>query len=278
MGKLVDREGTFRGVIAAHGMSVSTNKFPQFVVKLVATEIWDEDEKIWADWSEYDVNEITAYLVLFGKDGETLNCQQVSKVTGWDGTSFDPLNDDSYVDYKAQWRVAWNTYNDKTKLQVEWFDAYDATPGNTVRKLDDAELKKINAAYSKFLGKKKAPAKATPKSPGKVTAKGVKPTSPKGPVTKKEKKAAPTIPSAKQTATEAQAAEAEVETCTQQEAWDEIYRARLTKYNDDDMAKAWLAAIGAIAPGKLQDQLTGEEWAAVRTRVVDDIGDVDLPF
>ena len=84
----VIRESTFRGGIVSHAVSLTKGDFPQWVAELVATEIWDDEEKIWVDFTaeEYveEGNGAIAYLVLFGSKGETLNCTQVKKVTGWD--------------------------------------------------------------------------------------------------------------------------------------------------------------------------------------------------
>ena len=86
---LVDRTGTFRGVVTDHAISVTTNGFPQLMAGLQGHEYYDEDEKVWVDWSEQGENEVTAYLVLFGgNDKETLTCKQVKKVFNWDGKSF----------------------------------------------------------------------------------------------------------------------------------------------------------------------------------------------
>ena len=185
---------TYRGKFVDYGVSMSTGKFPQFVAELVALEAWDEEEQQWVDWSDVEENGIIAYLVLFGKKEETLNCQQVKAVTGWDGLSFQTLAAMDLSEVGIQFRVEPNTYNEKTSLQVAWIDVYDAIPGKSVRKLDAAELKGIDTQYASMLKQsaaKKAPAKAgkattLPASPGKVTAKNTKATSKKGPVKQKD--------------------------------------------------------------------------------------------
>jgi len=265
----IDRAGTFRGNIVEHAVSTTTNGFPQFVCKLIATEIWDEDEKIWVDWSEYDVNEITAYLVLFGSAGETLNCQQIKKALNWDGLSFLGLDAGDYSEVKIQFRVVEHTYEEKTRLQVEWIDEYDAAPGSVVRKLDPAEIRKLDAKYAQYLkaaNVKKAPVKAKAKNPGTVKVKGTKPTSPKGPVKQK----VPTVPPVQDISQEGQ--------CTKQEAWDEVVKRRASDKTDEDLAKSWLEAVHIIGEGKSQDELTDTEWFAVKTRVVDETGDPNIPF
>lgn len=282
---LVDRESTFRGRIVDHAVSLTKNEFPQFVCKLVAKEIYDEDEKVWVNWADVDENEITAYLVLYGRDGETLNCTQVKKATGWDGLSFQQLNDADLSNVTVQFRAEYRTYQDKTTLQVTWFDEADAEPGRSVRKLDKSELKSLDAKYKSMLkndAKKAAPAKAGAKTAevqateaqvaaakakaGTVKAKNIKPTTPKGPVTKKSTPPAPAAPAAP-------VAEAKddmpVGHCTKQEAWDTIVELKDKSVTDEANAKAYLDAILAVSGANDQDALTDEQWFAVKEIVLE---------
>lgn len=272
---LIEREATFRGNIIDHAVSLTKNEFPQFVCKLVAKEIYDEDEQIWVDWSEEEVNEITAYLVLYGKNGETLNCTQVKKATGWDGLSFTQLNDADLSQVTVQFRTEYRTYLEKTTLQVTWFDHADAEPGRSVRKLEASELKSLDAKYKSMLknsGKKAAPAKAGTKTdltgppvtsttakPGKVTKKNVKPTAPRGPVTK----SAPPAP----------AAEADPDMpaghVTKQECWDAIVELKDKSVTDEANAKAYLNAILEVSGANDQDALTDEQWYQVKEIVLE---------
>ncbi len=263
---LIDREATFRGNIIDHAVSLTKNEFPQFVCKLAAKEIYDEEEKVWVDWSDVEENEITAYLVLYGGKGETLNSTQVKKATGWDGLSFQGLNDADLSEVIVQFRTEDRTYEDKTTLQVTWFDEADAEPGRSVRKLDQSELKQLDAKFAQILkssGKKAAPAKAGTKKeaakPGKVTAKGVKPTAPKGPVTKK---AAP-VASAPPAASAMPAGH-----CTKQEAWDTVVEMQDKGVTDEALAKAYLAAVIEVSGSNDQDALTDEQWFQVKEIVL----------
>ena len=276
---LIDRASTFRGRIADHGVSKSSGGFPQLILQLAATEIYDADEQAWVDWSEYDVNEIQAYLVLFGGKGETLNSQQVKKVTGWDGLSFAGLAALDLSETKIQFRVEENTYEGKTSLQVSWIDEYDAEPGRTVRKLDAAEMKALDAQYANMLkssGKKAAPTKA----PGKVTKANVKSTQPKGPVIKKGAKdplgppaANPSVPTPAEAKTTppAPATNPNLPTgkCTKDEAWGTVYDMKDKSVTDEQIATIWTAALKEVAPGVDQEKFTDEQWFAVREIVLD---------
>ena len=189
--KQVDREATFRGNIVNHAVSLTKNEYPQWVAELKAIEIWDDDDKVWVDWTDVEENGAIAYLVLFGGKGETLTCTQVKKATGWDGLSFTGLNELDLSETIIQFRMEYNTYNDKTTLQVAWIDEENAEPGTAIRTLKPDEMKALDAKFKQFMTKAApatAPAVGKPKAPGKVTAKGVKPTQKKGPVVKKASK------------------------------------------------------------------------------------------
>jgi len=269
---LIDRAATFRGKVIDHGVSFTQNEFPQFVCKLQAVEIYDDDEKVWVDWTDMADNEITAYLVLFGRSGETLNFNQVKKAFKWDGASFQSLNSGDYSELGVQFRVEEDTYENKTRLKVTWIDEYDAEPGRSIRKLNPDEMKKLDAMYAsklKAAGAKAAPAKAK----GAVSKKGVKPTSPKGSVKKKvaplspKPAAAPEPPTAPPTGPDLPAGH-----CTKQEAWDEVVELKDDKkVTDESLAKSWLGAIAKIGGGtptaELIESLTNEQWFLIKEKV-----------
>lgn len=254
---LVDRIGTYRGVITDHAVSVTTNGFPQLVAQLQGAEFYDDDEKVWVDWSDVDANEITAFLVLFGgKDKETLTCKQVKKVTGWSGKSFTELNDMDLSAVQLQFRVKENTYQENTSMQVEWIDAFDAVPGRSVRKLEKKELDELDAKYSNIL---------------KQTSGG--PTPAKAP-TKPE--AAPKAPkTVRKTATQATAApkapartDVPVGKCTKKEAWDNVVDLKSKDVNDQQLSEAWCAACEEIAGKKTPDsKITPEQWFLIKETV-----------
>lgn len=261
---LIDRVATFRGKIVDHGVSLTKNEFPQFVCSLVGTEIWDEDEQVWVDWTDVDLNEITAYVVLYGSKGETLSFSQVKKICNWDGASFQTLNDGDYSEIGIQFRVVENTYDNKTRLKVEWIDEFDAEPGRSVRKLNPDEMKQLDAKYAKFLKQgagRKAPIKASGGKAGTVNAGNAKPTSPKGPVRKADKKKL-AIPEA------AANTDVPVGQCTKDEAWTEVVDMRDKKTTDEQLAKSWLGAIKEIGGGRPVEELTDEEMFQVKEKVL----------
>lgn len=277
---LIDRTSTFRGRIVDHGVSATKNGFPQWVAQLVALEIYDAEEEKWVDWSQYDVNEITAYQVLFGGDGKaTLVVEQLRKITGWSGASFAELNNMDLKETKIQFRVEENTYQEKTSLQVSWIDEYDAVPGRTVRKLSAEDLKALDTQYAKFLKPSAKPVKAPtkPKAPTKVKAQGIKPTQPKGPVKKKGAKD-PLGPPEKaelhehtqlpKTPPPPSSPDLPTGNCTKAEAWSTVYELKAKKYDDEKIAKIWTKALLEVAPGIEQDDVTDEQWFLVREKVL----------
>lgn len=264
---LINEVATYRGIVTDRAVGITTNGYPQFVVQLKAEEIYDNETQEWVDWSGADENEITAYLCLFdGKDNETLSCKQIKKVFGWDGKSFIELNEIDISETKVQFRVVERTYNEKTSLQVEWIDEYDAQPGRSVRKLDTGDLKTLQAKYNPVLKATSGgvtPAKA-PKSLPKVPAKRIISTT-KIPVVNSsvESKDEPTKDSNNQ--------------CTKQEAWDECVTRKAVSVQDKQLTEAWLNAITEIAPKKTDEKITPKEWFQIMTIVLEATAD-DIPF
>jgi len=171
----IDRVGSFRGKIMDRGVGETKNHYPQLVLQLQATEHWNEEGQVWEEWN-YDECEATGYICLFGKDGKaTLGVQQAMKALGWNGTLMSLQTDTSTEN--IQWRMENSTYEGTTRIQVAWIDAYDAEPGRKVRKLDVADIRKLDAKYSaalKAIGggpkPKSAPPRPSAPAPAPVSA------------------------------------------------------------------------------------------------------------
>ncbi len=259
---LVDRTGTFRGVITDHAVSVSSGGFPQWVAQLQGAEYYDDDEKVWVDWSEYGEHEITAYIILFGgKDKETLGCKQIKKVTGWSGKSFVELNDMDMSNVQLQFRVVEHTYEGNTNMQVEWIDEFDATPGRSVRKLEKKDLAELDAKYKPIL---------TATSGGPTPAKA--PTAPKAPPKAPTNKATATNRKT-QTATQAappQDIDLPTGKCTKQEAWDACVSIKDKDVTDEILANAWVTTVEEIVGKKTPDsKITSEQWFLIKEAVLE---------
>ena len=283
----ISRPATFRGAIGSHVVNQTKNGFPRWVAELKGTEIWDDEDKVWVDWTSDECvqegDSIMAYLCLFGGKGETLTCTQVKKITGWDGLSFQGLNDLDLSETGIQFRVEWNSYDGKDTLQVAWVDEYDATPGNAIKKLNANEMKALNARFKAQMTKAApatAPAKGKPVSPGKVNAKSVKPTQKKGPV-KKAPKATPaelakTTPEAPPAAPPIPTADDATDLPDLREnkrskkaAWENVNEVRLEHVTEKMQADAWLAAIIEVSGGNDPDALSEEQWYQVEVIVLE---------
>jgi len=268
---LVNREATFKCKIVDHGLSRSSNSWPQWVAQLQAFEIYDEDEKVWVDWTDQEENQISTYMVLVGGKGETLGVSQLVAATGWDGSSFIELGGLDLSEVTVQARVELHSYNGKESYQVSWLDAGDATPGRSVKKLDAEGMKALEAEFKQFLTASKAPAKVT-----KPTKAPARPRKRKAPVATVEESALdldvtlmappdgpveppllatppdPSLPTGKS---------------TKQEAWDTVVSLKRADISDSEFSTIWVAAVEAIGK-KNQKLLTEEDWFTVREDVL----------
>ena len=268
---LVNREATFKCKIVDHGLSRSSNSWPQWVAQLQAFEIYDEDERVWVDWTDQEENQISTYMVLVGSKGETLGVSQLVAATGWDGSSFIELGGLDLSEVTVQARVELHSYNGKESYQVSWLDAGDATPGRSVKKLDAGGMKALEAEFKQFLTASKAPAKVT-----KPTKAPARPRKRKAPVTTVEESVLdldvtlmappdgpveppllatppdPSLPTGKS---------------TKQEAWDTAVLLKRADISDSEFSTIWVAAVEAIGK-KNQKLLTEEDWFTVREDVL----------
>lgn len=250
---LIQTEGTFRGNVLESGVNVSKGGFPQLLLSLRGIELWDEETSEWVDWSAVPENDLTAYLILIdSKDKQTFNYKKVQEVFGWNGVSFAELDAMDLSQIPLQFRVASNTYQEKTTLQVEFIDAYDAVPGRTIRKLDAAGLRSLDAKF-KGVMKGAAPAKAPAKAAAPKAPKAKAPAAPKAPV------AVPAAPPSNLPAG----------TCTKAEAWEACVDMKDDKIiTDENLSKAWTQAVAEITPGKTDAKVTPEEWFLIREAVL----------
>ena len=296
----LDRIGTFRCKALEWGVDGKKKKgtnveLPWFNVRVLLTEIYDQKEGQWFDYTEYEA-EIVAFLCLYGaikaKGGEigpTLSMDQVKKVFKWDGRSLVQLAGGDYSELEFQVRIGENTYEAATyPYQVNWINEYDADPVSQLRKLDAKELKDLDKQFAAMGAKNatpktaataaKAPAKAHParvpaddgvpptpaekkaalaaKSAKNLKAKAVKKSTP--PTTKSPSEDA-VVPPAKPEQTE----------CTMQEAWDAITELKDPTIADKVIEKVWHDGIAEIAgPDVESENVTGEQWHQVKELVL----------
>lgn len=290
MGKLIDREATFRTKnIVDGGMGETSTGLPQLVLSLRADEIYDFDEKCWVPWDDVEEREITAFLVLVGKkDNEIFHCKAIEKALGWDGAGFSSLAAIDFLAAGIQFTTKENIWEDKVSIQVAGIDHYDAEPGRTVNKLDAAEVKGLDAKYASFFrkrtGEKKPKPVGAPKVPGKkptIPAKN-RDSVPDGPestsLTSVSGRAGDDVPPvAPPKAPVKKPKKAKKGTgCTQTEAWVAAKKAKYEAISDEKLIEVWLKAVQTLAPDGDEDKMSPELWAQVRDvvvgQVVDDTG------
>ena len=273
----IDRAATFRGKIVDRGIGETTNGFPQAILQLQATQMWNEEEKAWQDWN-YDEVEITAYLVLVGGKGKaTVSAKQLMKATGWDGASFISFQETEGLKDEIQFRVEEHTYDGNTTLQVVWVDEYDAEPGRKIKKLEKADIAKLQAKYAGALtalsgGPK--PKSAPPSAPKKQEPKGgpkadptpaaaektveLVPNAPDAPT----ESPAPTEPPAPPKTEKPKGKKAKV--IDMNTAWQNVYNKTKNSKTQLEITQAWTEAIKeAGGPDEI-----GDDWSGIEAAVI----------
>lgn len=296
----IDTKGVYRGDIVESALGVTKKSdLPQWIVRLRATERYVDDptemehyeltEPGWVDWREFN-EEIVGYMVLFKdsdeftRDTALLNYDQLQLATGWDGTEFNSLNDDSFVDKNILFRVEENEYEGKVSLQVNWVDDRDAPPTREMKRLDEDKVKDLSSRL-KMGGKKAAakpgkpaarPAKQSGEKPaakGKTTpvpkaepkAEAKPPAKKKGP----PKKAAPEPePTPEVTETEEAPFEADtLDPMNQGKAWEHVCDNK-GDASDSDVQDAWIKASEEIGGDREEEDMTNEDWASVAQKAL----------
>lgn len=308
----IDRAGTFIGTILESGFSTTANGYPQWVIKLGATKYYAKSpeelahfqiaEPAYVDWSSFG-EEIVGYLVLFNDKGPLMSYEQAQAATGWDGQDFQTLGD--HVGKSILFRVEEDTYNNVTKLKVNWIDAENAPPERSLKQVDAGVLKDLNNKFLSGIKKPVAPAKPTSAAkpavagaPGKpITKPGAPavqppaqpsastpasapaPTTPATtPAAKVETPKVKTPPAKKTTPPPAPppaavAAASDLPTsCTKLEAWDYVSSPAVKGSNEDTVIEeAWIAATAEVGETVNEEDFTPEMWAKVRDTVVKDL-------
>ena len=300
----LDRIGTFRCKALEWGVDGKKKKgtnveLPWFNVRVLLTEIYDQKEGQWFDYTEYEA-EITAFLCLYGaikaKGGEigpTLSMDQVKKVFKWDGRSLVQLAGGDYSELEFQVRIGENTYEAATyPYQVNWINEYDADPVAQLRKLDAKELKDLDKQFA-AMGAKNATAKPVATAakapvkvphPTRVSADDAAPPtavekkakmaekSAKNLAAAKAKKAAGPPPKPESEDAVVPPAEPESTACTMQEAWNTIVELRDPSISDKVIGEVWHGAIAEIAgPDVVSENVTDEQWCQIKNKTLESV-------
>ena len=256
---LINTTGYFRGYIVDGALGQSSGGFPQEVLALKATEIYDEENQEYLPVdSEHD--EITAYLILISsKDKETKSAQQLKKITGWDGASFVDLHGMDLADVPLSFCVEERTYEGNTSLQVQWVAEPDASPTRTVAKITKEDAQALQPRYASVLAATKAPAKpVSAKDKGKGKAKAA----PKPPKVKAPTAPKPTAPKTSKP----------VGKCSDQEAYDACYSLKRDDVTDEALNDLWLKTVAEVNADEAT--ITPEQWFEIKETVLKQVSKV----
>jgi hypothetical protein len=141
MSQLPDRDGRFRGYPQEWGIQESNkSQSVAFSVLWRLTEFYDPAAKQWCEYASM-AREITSFTYFVKADGTPSpnGVEQLQRALGWAGDLI-ALQTADWTKQGAQLTIEWDTFNNKTKLKVQWLDAWDATPGRGVQKLDSTKL------------------------------------------------------------------------------------------------------------------------------------------
>ena len=263
----IDRAGTFRGNPVDWGVTeTKKNHLPQFVVKLAATEFYDEEKGEYIPWGEYE-QEMTAYFVLFtDKSGaweEIFHVKSMKDVFGWDGLSFESLANGNYGDLTVLFRVEENEFEGNITLQVQWIDQADSSPTRQLQKMDTKGL----AAMTTKLGSALSATAVAPKpatAPKKATrSRQAKPKAKKNPTQSAPSGSPPTVTSAPVTPVP-DGPPSDPEPETKESAWAAVES--ISGVDADKLAKTWLGCIACF--DKSETEFTSDDWATLRIAVV----------
>ena len=269
---LANREGLFHAYPVAIGLGETReNKLLQAVIQYRLTE--ELGDQGFVDCSGENL-EITGYHCLEKKD-HSLNEATISSLKAalsWDGR--DPFwmqdNADVLAQQPVQVRLAFEEFNGKPNLKVQFLNPYGSQRGGVPRADDDLRRNVGVRLGSKF----RALAGGTPANPPKPAAKPVAQAAPKpiGPPA-----ASPPSPATASAAPAAQppATTAKQATATMEEAW-AAFTGHCTdeKWTQEAVETEWYRILNSMFPTKQPDQLTAAEWALVREQAPGQI----IPF
>lgn len=154
MPQAMDRAGNFRGPVLSMALRKSDNSSSRFIeLKMRADEMWDEQEKQWIPWAQYE-QEAYGGICIIKKDG-TVNKIQVETLlrNGWSG-DFASIVDGSVEFQPMRFSVKKDEFTKKdgsagTGFKLDWIDEFDSTPGGKALEsnVDASEAKALSAMH-----------------------------------------------------------------------------------------------------------------------------------
>jgi len=239
---LPNREGRFKATILEHGVAeTGPNKLATFVCRFQLTQ-----ELINGEWEPVDEDfDITGYFYLEKRDGtlNTVTIDHLKSAFGWDGRDPFWLQDADFGQLVVQVKLAFETYDNKTRLKVQYVDAEGATPSG-VPQADDAARRTI---ATRLGAKFRANAGGTP-APAPKPSPRTRPAPPK-PEPAAAASAPPAVPAAG------------AQGLTMQQAWEAFTKACSENCTPEHTQSEWFRLLGQLFPGKQPEQLAPQDWA-----------------
>ena len=250
-----NREGLFNAYPVDVGVDeTGPNKLATCVISFrLYEELQPSGE--WADCSHENF-EVTGYFYLEKRDGSlnTITLDSLKAALGWDGRDPFWLQESDLSEHPVQVKLAFEEYNGKNRLKVQYLNPYDSKGGGGVTKADTVTRKSIaNRMGSKLraLTGPAQPVKTKPAAPPKLP-----PTKPKAPAAPAPSPA-PEIPAEPLRDASGQA--------SMEQAWDEFVKhCDPDKWDQQAIEQEWFRIVAELFPGKQPDELTPTEWAVMR--------------
>ena len=244
-----NREGLFNAYPAEIGVDeTGPNKLATCIIKF---RLYEELQGS-GEWDGCDADnfEITGYFYLEKKDGSlnSITIDSLKAALGWDGRDPFWLQETDLSQHAVQLKLAFEEYNGKTRLKVQYLNPFGSTGTGGVKKADDTTKTSIR---NRLGSKLRAVAGPAPAAAPKAAS-----TPPKLPPAKPKQ----TPPPVKPTTKSAPGNEA-----TMEQAWDEfIKHCDPAKWDQQAVEQEWFRILAELFPGKQPDQLSPTEWAAMR--------------
>lgn len=142
-----DREGVFRAELLDYGLKEMESGSVAVSVHCKLTEIWDDQNKAWADWREYDM-EAFGDVWIVKKDGTTNDkaAESLMRYAGWSG-SLVAVSDGSWKPTPFQVTISKEVYKDQASFKIAFVNDYDRTPGGVMSNVTPDKVKALEARF-----------------------------------------------------------------------------------------------------------------------------------
>lgn len=161
----IDRAGTFRANIVEYGLKKVDSGSVAITVRAVLDQMWDEDNKDWVMWADYD-QEAYGDVWIVKKDG-SLNQNAVTSLcrnAGWDG-NIESIQAATWHPNQCQVVVQADTYNGETRFKISFVNDYFRTPGGLGGNMSPEDAKSLQMKFGSQLRAMAGSAKAASKAP-----------------------------------------------------------------------------------------------------------------